>query len=149
MDEADCQRCQDAEAKIELIAEWINAVSDPAHPGHPQSPERLHSGDQGGAGMVPTLVVNDFSPALASTQLTLSRSGVGSGAGATFNQMDLASFSEKFGTLTMRGTSRGGAGARSGNGLGSGLGIGLGLGGKMLREESRFDLAAVGDDEVF
>jgi hypothetical protein len=69
--------------------------------------------------------------------------------------MDFASFSEKFGTLTMRGLGnkgRPGMGMGMGMGMGSlgGLGVG-GLGGKMLREESRFDLAgdAGGDDEVF
>lgn len=48
--------------------------------------------------------------------------------------MDLASLNERVGTLTMRG---------------KGLGLGLGMG-KMLREESRFDLAGVSEgDDLF
>lgn len=94
---------------------------------------------------VPTLTLNDFSPSIGSSP------GL---AGATLNQMDFASFSEKFGTLTMRGgmgKSSMGMGSLSGlPSLGGGLGIN-GLGGRMLREESRFDLAgeAAGDDEMF
>lgn len=54
---------------------------------------------------------------------------------ATFSQMDLADFNNKFGSLTT-------------NGRGKGV---SGLGSDMVREESHFDLAEVAsdDDEMF
>lgn len=56
------------------------------------------------------------------------------------SQLNLAKLSHLKGTLTM---------GRKGLGLGSNLG-GMGMGmGKMLREESSFDLAAAGGDDMF
>lgn len=53
---------------------------------------------------------------------------------ATFSQMDLANFNNKFGSLTM-------------NGRGKGMN---GVGRDMVKEESHFDLAEVAsDDEMF
>lgn len=54
------------------------------------------------------------------------------------SQLNLAKLSHLKGTLTM---------GRKGLGLGSNLG-GMGMG-KMLREESSFDLAAAGGDDMF
>lgn len=111
--------------------EWLNAaLSDET-----EAPEN---------GNLPTLVVSqehdDFSPALAhsptkQSTLTLTANKM---TRAQLSSMDLASFSSKFGTLTLSGKSR--------NGLG-----GLGQM-KMLREESGFGLAEVargGEDEEF
>jgi len=96
--------------------EWVNAalLDDPSCPTTNINPS--------------VVVTDDFAPSLgrnAKTTITkMSR--------AQLSQMDLASFSDKFSTLTMGGARRGG------------------MGHKILREESGFDLASVGgEDEVF
>lgn len=83
-----------------------------------------------------SLVVSndDFAPSPSNqvkNTLTLSASKMR----ATFSQMDLADFNNKFGSLTT-------------NGRGKGV---SGLGSDMVREESHFDLAEVAsdDDEMF
>jgi hypothetical protein len=123
------QRCQEAEAKIDLIAEWINAVTNNNNP----TSDTTASADVDHL-PVPTLVVDDFSPSMGSSSngkmpnstITLS-SGI--------SQMDLAKLSKQMGTLTM-----------GRKGMGMGLGINMG---KMLREESSFDLARAAADDVF
>lgn len=78
--------------------------------------------------------MDDFSPSMASTS-RFPNSTLTLGGGIPHSE--LASLNERVGTLTMRG-----------KGLGLGLG-GMGMG-KMLREESRFDLAgASGGDDLF
>ena len=118
--EADDQRCQEAEAKIELIAEWINAVTN----------NSTSDSSLDGSAQTPTVVVDDFSPRITNDgRMPSSTLTLGNG----ISHMDLASLSQRVGTLTLRG---------------KGLGLGLGMG-KMLREESRFDLAGASNDEVF
>ncbi|WVW85104.1 hypothetical protein I302_107141 [Kwoniella bestiolae CBS 10118] len=132
-------RCLEAESKVHQIIEFINLALSPSDPDalppileddREPTPERE----------LPTLVVSDdFSPSLPTSggksTLTLSASKMR----ATFSQMDLMNFNDKFGTLTVSGKGKGG----------KGLGIG-GWGGKMLREESSFALAEVaGDDDDF
>ena len=97
---------------------------------------------------VPTLVVSqehdDFSPALGSSPNVPSTITLNASKRAQLSQMDLASFSSKFGTLTLSGR------GKSRNG-GQGLGIGM-SGMRMLKEESRFGLAEVAngdEDEIF
>jgi hypothetical protein len=121
--------------------EWVNtALQDDRDP---SSPSRNAD--------VPMLVVSqdldadDFDPSQSQAQNGLG--GVGSGAAgagqggkatltlsakmtrAQFSQMDLASFGERFGTLTL--------GSRGRDGF------------RMLREESRMDLANELDDDTF
>ena len=111
------QRCKEAESKVLQIMEWVNAalLDDPASPTRPV-----------------VIVTDDFAPSLGpSAKETITKM-----SRAQLSHMDLASFSDRFGTLTL------GGGARRG--------LGNGNGHKMLREESRFDLAGgMGDDEVF
>ncbi|TYJ58389.1 hypothetical protein B9479_000935 [Cryptococcus floricola] len=117
-------RSVEAEAKVSQIIEWINLALLP--PGMATA----SSADQPLGSLV---VSDDFSPVpsvntSAKNTLTLSASKMR----ATFSQMDLANFNDKFGTLTM-----------GGNG-------GRGLGSDLVREESHFDLAEVAsDDETF
>ncbi|WVQ96601.1 hypothetical protein IAU59_003706 [Kwoniella sp. CBS 9459] len=129
-------RCEEAEAKVSQIIEFINLALSPATE-DPSSPVRSSQGssyDQVPLSAVPpTLVVSDdFSPSPTThggkSTLTLSASKMR----ATFSQMDLASFNNKFGTLTVSGKGRGGGGGAGGWGMG-----------KMLREESSFGLAEV------
>lgn len=120
-----------------MIAEWINAATNSSS--HPSSTEYDPSSNGNGHGngqghSVPQVVVDDFSPSMTNTSRfqnsTLTLSG-------GIPHSELASLNERVGTLTMRG-----------KGLGLGLG-GMGMG-KMLREESRFDLAGVsGGDDLF
>lgn len=124
LDGADRQRCQDAESKIDLIAEWINEVTN-----------NSETQSEGKEVNLPPLMMDDFSPSLGSSSqmpnpTTLLSSGI--------SQLNLAKLSHLKGTLTM---------GRKGLGLGSMGGMGMGMGmGKMLREESSFDLAAEADD---
>ncbi|KAK8858917.1 hypothetical protein IAR55_003148 [Kwoniella newhampshirensis] len=131
-------RCTEAEAKVSQIIEWINAALSPGDPlpettetytpiRHQPLPSLVVSDND----FSPSLVVsdNDFSPSLtANTRSTLTLSA--SKMRATFSQMDLANFNSKFGSLTVGGRGKGGF-----------------TGGKMLREESGFDLAEVADDD--
>ena len=122
---ADEQRCQDAESKIDLIAEWINEVTN-------------NSGNTNSEGTevnLPPLMIDDFSPALgSSSQMPNTNTILSSG----ISQLNLAKLSHLKGTLTM---------GRKGLGLGSMGGSGMGMGmGRMLREESQFDLAGTADD---
>nr|XP_031858541.1 uncharacterized protein CI109_006064 [Kwoniella shandongensis]KAA5525613.1 hypothetical protein CI109_006064 [Kwoniella shandongensis] len=125
-------RCTEAEAKVSQIFEWINAALSPMDP----TPETTETETPIRHQPLPTLVVSndDFSPSMtANTKSTLTLSA--SKMRATFSQMDLANFNSKFGTLTVGGRGKGGY-----------------MGGKMLREESGFDLAEVAgddDDEMF
>jgi centromeric protein E len=139
------QRCKDAESKVLQIMEWVNtALQDDRDP---SSPSRNAD--------VPMLVVSqdldadDFGPSPSQAQNGLGGVGVGAGAArpgsgpggkatltlsakmtrAQFSQMDLASFGERFGTLTL--------GSRGRDGF------------RMLREESRMDLANELDDDTF
>lgn len=101
--------------------DWVNAalVDDPVSPR---------------AGNPTVRVTDDFAPpdAMPSAKATITKM-----SRAQLSQMDLASLSDRFGTLTMAGGRRG-------------MGTGLGEGHKMLREESGFDLAGMaGEDEVF
>ena len=82
---------------------------------------------------VPSLLINeDFAP----TTMSSAKETITKMSRAQLSHMDLASLSDRFGTLTM------GGGRRGGNGLVNGH--------KMLREESGFDLAgSMEDDEVF
>jgi len=84
---------------------------------------------------LPPLMIDDFSPALgSSSQMPNTNTILSSG----ISQLNLAKLSHLKGTLTM---------GRKGLGLGSMGGSGMGMGmGKMLREESQFDLAGAGDD---
>ena len=101
------------------IIEWVNAALLDS----PASPNTNHANPA-------VIVTNDFVPSLTpSANATITKMSRG------LSQMDLASFSNRFGTLTMRGGRRG---------------AGMGAGHKMLREESGIDLAGVlGEDEVF
>ncbi|OCF39719.1 centromeric protein E [Kwoniella heveanensis CBS 569] len=141
-------RYEEAEAKVSQIIEFINlALSPPSD--DPSSPIRSNqdtspSGQAPLSAIPPTLVVSDdFSPSPTNqggrSTLTLSASKMR----ATFSQMDLANFNDKFGTLTVSGKGRGGGGGGAG---------GWGMG-KMLREESSFGLAEVAgcedEDEGF
>ncbi|WVF69082.1 hypothetical protein IAT40_003856 [Kwoniella sp. CBS 6097] len=135
-------RCEEAEAKVSQIIEFINlALSPSSDADSSTSPVRGISDSYDEApfsasAIPPTLVVSDdFSPSPTAhggiggkSTLTLSASKMR----ATFSQMDLASFNDKFGTLTVSGKGRGGAGGGGGWGMG-----------KMLREESSFGLAEV------
>ncbi|RSH90768.1 Kinesin-like protein kip2 [Saitozyma podzolica] len=139
------ERCKDAESKVLQIMEWVNtALQDDRDP---SSPSRNAD--------VPMLVVSqdldadDFGPSPSQAQNGLGGVGVGAGAAgpgsgpggkatltlsakmtrAQFSQMDLASFGERFGTLTL--------GSRGRDGF------------RMLREESRMDLANELDDDTF
>lgn len=124
-------RCADAEAKVFQIIEWINTALAPAD-AQAQSPLELSTNSSQPLG---SLVVSndDFAPAPSNqvkSTLTLSASKMR----ATFSQMDLADFNNKFGSLTMNGRGKGASG----------------LGSDMVREESHFDLAEVAsDDEMF
>ncbi|KAK6907889.1 hypothetical protein I203_101890 [Kwoniella mangroviensis CBS 8507] len=139
-------RCLEAESKVHQIIEFINLALSPPDPDAllpiPESEEVRELSPER---ELPTLVVSDdFSPSLPSSggksTLTLSASKMR----ATFSQMDLANFNDKFGTLTVSGKGKGG------KGLGIGGMGGSGWGGKMLREESSFALAEVaGDDDDF
>ena len=84
---------------------------------------------------LPPLMIDDFSPALgSSSQMPSTNTILGSG----ISQLNLAKLSHLKGTLTM---------GRKGLGLGSMGGSGMGMGmGRMLREESQFDLAGTADD---
>jgi hypothetical protein len=117
-----------------LIMEWVNAalLEDPDQ----SSPSRNSD--------VPTLVVSqavddDFAPGGSTPKhlqggggkATLTLSSKTKMSRAQFSHMDLATFSERFGTLTI--------GKRGGDG-----------GFRMLREESGLDLAnELGDDDSF
>jgi hypothetical protein len=120
---ADQQRCQDAEAKIDLIAQWINEVE-----------ANNHSGQSLSLSTPQEMPLDDFSPSLGN-------SADGRMPNPTLvlgSQFNLAQLSQLKGTLTM---------GRKGLGLGSNLGMGMG---KMLREESSFDLVgASGGDDMF
>ncbi|KIR52974.1 centromeric protein E [Cryptococcus gattii Ru294] len=124
-------RCADAEAKVSQIIEWINTALASADV-QSQSPLDLSTSSSQPLG---SLVVSndDFAPSISNqtkNTLTLSASKMQ----ATFSQMDLANFNNKFGSLTM-------------NGRGKGMN---GVGRDMVREESHFDLAEVAsDDEMF
>ncbi|WVR06672.1 hypothetical protein IAU60_003704 [Kwoniella sp. DSM 27419] len=136
-------RCNEAEAKVSQIIEFINLALSPSGPSSPERHELTAS--HAPAIPLPTLVVSDdFSPSPAygvgKSTLTLSASKMR----ATFSQMDLANFNDKFGTLSVSGRGRGGPGAGAGSGQASG-----GWSGKMLREESSFALAEVAGDDDF
>ncbi|WVQ84221.1 hypothetical protein IAT38_006372 [Cryptococcus sp. DSM 104549] len=131
-------RCTEAEAKVSQIIEWINLALSPSDLADLDSSASASSAaDTPPRSSLPSLVVSnqDFSPsvpsAAAKSTLTLSASKMR----ATFSQMDLANFNDKFGTLTVGGKSGAGGGGLRG----------------MLREESHFDLAEVegDDDEMF
>ncbi len=98
--------------------EWVNA----ALLENPSSPR-----SSGGQNLNPSVTVtDDFGPSvIPSAQATITKM-----SRAQLSQMDLASFSDRFGTLTLGGGRRGG-------------------GHKMLRQESGFDLAGWADDEVY
>jgi hypothetical protein len=124
----DKQRCQDAESKIDLIAEWINEVTN-----------NSESTTEGTEVNLPPLMIDDFSPALGSSS-QMPNTNTNTILSSGISQLNLAKLSHLKGTLTM---------GRKGLGLGSmgGSGMGMGMGmGRMLREESQFDLAGAGDD---
>jgi len=126
---ADIQRCQDAESKIDLIAEWINEVTHNSGTPNPEGTEVN----------LPPLMIDDFSPALGSSS-QMPNTNTNTILSSGISQLNLAKLSHLKGTLTM---------GRKGLGLGSmgGSGMGMGMGmGRMLREESQFDLAGAGDD---
>ncbi|WRT66744.1 uncharacterized protein IL334_003707 [Kwoniella shivajii] len=137
-------RCQEAESKVLQIIEFINLAllpSDPTSSGlYPISEfEREITPPSD----IPTLVVSDdFSPSpsmqVGKSTLTLSASKMR----ATFSQMDLANFNDKFATLTVNKKSKG-----KGLGISTGPPGGGGWNGKMIREESSFALAEVAGDE--
>ncbi|WVO18606.1 hypothetical protein L204_106325 [Cryptococcus depauperatus] len=116
-------RHDEAEAKVLQIVEWINAALMPGD----QLSESLST-----ASLDPLVVPNnDFAPVtsyMPKNTLTLSASRMR----ATFSQINLANFNDKFGTLTLGGKGK--------NGLDQDI----------LREESHLDLAEVAsDDECF
>ncbi|KAK1925901.1 P-loop containing nucleoside triphosphate hydrolase protein [Papiliotrema laurentii] len=123
-------RCQEAEAKVFQIMEWINTALSPEESSSPTRPS--HD--------LPTLVVSqeqhdDFSPARAMNKQSTITLNASKMTRAQLSQMDLASFNSKFGTLSLSGKGR----LRA---LGGGTGM------RMLREESGFNLAEVaGEDE--
>ena len=131
---ADNQRLNEAESKVFQIMEWLNTClyDDPSTTNDPS---------------IPTLVVSqehdDFSPALGASPNKQSTITLNASKRAALSQMDMASFSSKFGTLTLSGR------GKSKSGMG---GIGGMSGMRMLKEESRFGLADVAngdEDEVF
>jgi hypothetical protein len=125
---ANKQRCQDAESKIDLIAEWINEVTN-----------NSETTTEGTEVNLPPLMIDDFSPALGSSS-QMPNTNTNTILSSGISQLNLAKLSHLKGTLTM---------SRKGLGLGSmgGSGMGMGMGmGRMLREESQFDLAGAGDD---
>jgi hypothetical protein len=128
------KRLHEAESKVFQIMEWLNAClyDDPTASDNPS---------------IPTLVVSqehdDFSPALGTSPNKQSTITLNASKRAALSQMDMASFSSKFGTLTLSGR------GKSKNGMG---GIGGLSGMRMLKEESRFGLADVAngeEDEMF
>lgn len=162
------QRCKEAEAKFAMVVEWVNAaLLDSPAPGLTQdgtdapradedanepiivvsSPPRPYLSGYTGADPASAGEMDDFAPSPKVGQagqmqmpahgtITLSRSRM---TRATLGHLDIDSFNNKFGTLTVSGKGR--------NALGRGVG---GLGGKMLRDESCFALAEMDEtDEVF
>ena len=103
--------------------EWVNAalLDDPISS---QSSDTIPS----------VMIDNDFGPSnVPSAKATITKM-----SRAQLSQMDLASFTDRLGTLTL------GAGRRGG------LGTEYGFGHKMLSEESGSDLVGIlGADEVF
>ncbi|WWC88295.1 uncharacterized protein L201_003203 [Kwoniella dendrophila CBS 6074] len=156
-------RCKEAESKVTQIIEFINLALSPSnsndHSGLlPISEEEsdyasstppifnINQSDE-----LPALVVtDDFSPSPlmmgnnGKSTLTLSASKMR----ATFSQMDLANFNDKFGTLSMSGRGNNNNGLINKQQHNRGLGI---SNHKMLREESNFALAeiAAGDDDEY
>ena len=116
------QRCGEAENKVFLIMDWVNAalLDDPS---------------SSKASDIPSVMIDDdFGPStVPSAKATITKM-----SRAQLSQMDLASFTDRFGTLPL------------GSGRRGGLGVEYGFGHKMLSEESGSDLVGMmGADEVF
>ncbi|EIW67645.1 hypothetical protein TREMEDRAFT_33548, partial [Tremella mesenterica DSM 1558] len=115
-------RCAEAENTVALIKDWLFSAltEDPSIP-NPSSSHHQTSLDE-------TVSVSDFGPTLSvQNKDSLMARGM---TRAQFSRMDLATLSEKFGSLTM------GRGSRKMNG------------GRMLRDESCFGFTE-GDDDIF
>jgi hypothetical protein len=125
------QKCEEAEAKVLLIMEWVNTAL--------ATDDSTSSDSAEGAGL-PTLVVSqdqhdDFSPAPTPNKQSTITLSANKMTRAQLSHIDLAGFNSKFGTLTLSGKGR----------------AGLGAGVRMLREESGFGLSeiAAGDEEEY
>jgi hypothetical protein len=109
---ADKQRCQDAESKIDLIAEWINEVTNNSGSPNPEGTEVN----------LPPLMIDDFSPALGSSS-QMPNTNTNTILSSGISQLNLAKLSHLKGTLTM-GRKGLGLGSMGGSGMGMGMGMG-------------------------